>query len=289
MLKSVLSDIRLAWHKHTLNKIILINIAVFLVMKILFLFPFYQSVLYGLSLSDKLWHNLTHPWNWISHMFLHEGLFHILFNMLYLYWFGRILGDFLGDNKVLPTYILSGLGGGLTFVAFGTLFSQGPVGAFALGASAAVMGILWATAVLVPDYTINLLFFGPVKIKWIALALFVLDLIGVTSQSNTGGHVAHIGGALTGALLIYLLKSGYDILSPTNNRLNQLMHWLSLRPKKNKSPLTLVHRSNKKQSQNSAQPFEAKLDAILEKIKKSGYDSLTIQEKEFLRQASENS
>lgn len=288
MMKSILSDLRIAWYKHAINKLIIINLGVFLCMKILYLFPGYHRILRGLSISTGLWHDLTHPWVWLTHMFLHEGLFHIIFNMLYLYWFGKILGDFLGDDRIWPFYILSGLGGAVFYVFVGGWMPNVGVASFALGASAAVMGILWAVAVLTPDYTLHLLFIGAVKIKWIALVLFVIDLISVTGVNNTGGHLGHIGGAMTGAGLMYLLKNGRDYLTPFNRMIQKFGGWFIYdRNREPVSPLKVVHRKKSHHVSDNGIDFEERLNEILDKIKLHGYDALTEEEKSFLQQASE--
>ena len=149
-------------------------------------------------ISSDWMHNLRHPWAIFTHMFLHIGPFHILWNMLIFYWFGRIVGDLIGDQRVLPIYLVSGLGGALIYFLTANLL--GTVSSVALGASAAVMGTALAAAILSPDRLMHLLLLGPVKLKYIVGALILLDFISVANNPNSGGAFGHLGGALFGWL-----------------------------------------------------------------------------------------
>lgn len=210
-----------------------------------------------------------------TYMFFHDGILHILFNMLGLFWFGNIFMNFLKSRQFHFVYLAGGLFGGLFAVAVLNVFpvyAGGLSGVTIVGASAAVMAIIFAAATLVPDYTIMLLFFGEVKIKWIAIIYFFLDFISIGSV-NAGGSLAHIGGALLGFVYIKRLQSGSD--------------WSKLFERK---PKLKVVRNEKpvKKPEFKGGVSQQEIDAILDKISTSGYDKLTAAEKEKLFKASKD-
>ena len=307
MLGSIWQDIRQEFSSgNTVTRIIIINVVFFIAINLLKLFlllfngwnyesmnELFASISHAFMISSDWTYNLTHPWNVFTHMFLHIGFFHILWNMLIFYWFGRILSeDLIGDDRVLPIYLVSGLGGGLAyFLAANFLMDTGVDRSFALGASAAVMGVAIATATISPNYEMRLLFFGNIKVKYIVGVLLLLDLIGVANTPNAGGPFGHLGGALLGWIFVQRLNSGSDWSIPINNILNRLSDFFgaifsrrpNLRAEKNPDKSFKPGGSSKKSSDPTHQE---KIDAILDKIKKSGYDSLTKEEKEFLFRAS---
>lgn len=210
-----------------------------------------------------------------TYMFIHDGILHILFNMLGLFWFGNIFMNFLKSRQFHFVYLAGGLFGGLFAIAALNIFpvyAGGLSGVTIVGASAAVMAIIFAAATLVPNYTIMLLFFGEVKIKWIAIIYFVLDFIAIGSV-NAGGSLAHIGGALLGFTFIKSLQSGRD--------------WSKLFERK---PKLKVVRNEKpvKKPEFKGGVSQQEIDAILDKISTSGYDKLTAVEKEKLFKASKD-
>lgn len=210
-----------------------------------------------------------------TYMFFHDGILHILFNMLGLFWFGNIFMNFLKSRQFHFVYLAGGLFGGLFAIAILNIFpvySGGLAGVTIVGASAAVMAIIFAAATLVPNYTIMLLFFGEVKIKWIAIVYFILDFIAIGSV-NAGGSLAHIGGALLGFTFIKSLQSGRD--------------WSKLFERK---PKLKVVRNEKpvKKPEFKGGVSQQEIDAILDKISTSGYDKLTAVEKEKLFKASKD-
>ena len=219
---------------------------------------------------------LRRPWTAFTYMFMHAGVFHILFNMLIFYWIGQIFEEYLGNKRTIGLYILGGLSGAFFFVLFYNIlpyFTQQP-GLVALstvvGASAAVMTIVVATATLLPDYTIFLMLIGPVKLKWIALFYVVVDFIEIAG-SNAGGELSHLGGALFGFIYIKQLQRGHDMVGFFTNLF------------KKRSKLKVV-RGNAKGNK----PSQEEIDRILDKITESGPDSLTKQEKEILLRASKD-
>lgn len=210
-----------------------------------------------------------------TYMFIHDGILHILFNMLGLFWFGNIFMNFLKSRQFHFVYLAGGLFGGIFAVAalnIFPLYASGLAGVTIVGASAAVMAIIFAAATLVPNYTIMLLFFGEVKIKWIAIVYFILDFIAIGSV-NAGGSLAHIGGALLGFTFIKSLQSGRD--------------WSKLFERK---PKLKVVRNEKpvKKPEFKGGVSQQEIDAILDKISTSGYDKLTAVEKEKLFKASKD-
>jgi membrane associated rhomboid family serine protease len=222
---------------------------------------------------------LVRFWTPLTYMFMHAGIFHILFNMLWLYWMGQIFEEYLGNKRTIGLYIFGGLAGGFLFVACYNLIPaftsiNAAATATIVGASASVMAIIIATATLLPNYTISMILLGPVKLKWIALFYIVIDFLGIAG-GNAGGEIAHLGGALMGFIYIKQLQRGHDWIGAISNL-------FSSKPK-----LTVVSNS-RPQKKSSGVPRQDEIDRILDKISGSGYDSLTRQEKETLFRASNN-
>ena len=222
---------------------------------------------------------ILQPWSLITYMFVHENFLHILFNMLVLFWTGKIFCEFMGSSRLVAVYVLGGIFGGLLYVIAYNLF---PVFSHSLefskliGASACVIAILVALATLLPNYEVHLLLFGAVRLKYLALFLILLYIINIP-DGNAGGNIAHLGGALFGFAYIRLYKSGMDIGKWLENFFTAIQK-LTRPPDKFK----VVHR-NKTGSKKTNQDT---VDAILDKISRSGYASLTKAEKETLFNAS---
>ena len=310
MFSSIWEDIKREYnYGNMVTRIIIVNVGVFIFVNLLWVFlrifsgwetpGFYTAFLQFFEISSDWFHNLTHPWVVITHMFLHEGFWHILWNMLFMYWFGRIVGDFIGNQRVLPLYLLGGLVGGFVYFLSVNLLPYGGGGvSYALGASAAVNAFVVAAAVISPDYEMRLLLLGNIKLKYIAAALILLDLIGMAGNINTGGHFAHLGGAAFGWIFVQQLRRGTDWSIPVNQALDTLNHLYKeltakLKGKSRPRP-RVVYRNTEKErssfkrgnrrSDDYDMSYQERLDAILDKIKQSGYDSLTQEEKEFLFQ-----
>jgi membrane associated rhomboid family serine protease len=218
-------------------------------------------------------------WTPVTYMFMHAGPLHILFNMLWLYWFGQIFEEYLGNKRTIGLYLLGGLTGGLLFVASFNIFPaftsiNAAAGGVIVGASASVMAVIVATATLLPNYTISLILIGPVKLKWVASFIVILDFLSIAS-SNAGGEIAHIGGALFGFVYIKQLQKGHDWIGGINK---------TFAPK----PKMRVVPNDNPQKKASNFPRQEEIDRILDKISVSGYDSLNKQEKETLFRASDN-
>ncbi|MEM6397382.1 MAG: rhomboid family intramembrane serine protease [Bacteroidota bacterium] len=316
MLQSIWDDIRREFDSgNMIKRIIIVNIAVYVVINLAWVFinhvypGIYQAIIRNLAISASVWHIITHPWTLITHMFLHEGFMHILFNMLFLLWFGRIFGDLLGDRRVLPLYLLGGFAGALTIVVVGNLgMLPGSLETPALGASAAVMAILVAAGVFAPNYEMRLLFIGNVKLKWIVLALVFMNIVGVRG-SNVGGAWGHLGGIALGFIYAVQLQRGNDLGRGIRRGLDWIEDRLQGRPRKKKRPgprkafrrgesvgasggrrVKFRQRGQSKPSGKDTPAYRShqeELDAILDKIKERGYDSLSDEEKAFLFKASE--
>lgn len=302
MFKSILHDIKFQFQSgNMLTRIILVNIAVFVFIKVVWVFTqygnvnaIYDNIIDFIALHTGAPKVYTHFWGWFTHMFFHEGGWHLFWNMLLLYWFGRIVGDFLGDERVLPLYILGGLFGALFCVGF-DYFLPGSGGASGLawGASAAVMCMLLTAAMTSPDYYLHLLLIGPVKLKWVALAMLFFDLIGTAGQVNTGGHFAHLGGALFGIIYVSRLHSGQDLtagLQRLFDKINNRQIPIKPKPPTKKAAMSVVYNKGKESKNLNLEPevdnFQIKLDSILDKINDQGYDNLSDEEKDFLSRAS---
>ena len=221
---------------------------------------------------------LTRFWTPLTYMFLHSGVFHILFNMLWLYWMGQIFEDFLGNRRIVGLYILGGLAGAAFYIiSFNLIPAFANSGALilssAVGASASVMAVIAAAATIAPNYTISLMFIGPVKLKWLILFYIAIDFLGIAGP-NAGGEIAHLGGALLGFIYVKQLQRGNDWVGSIASIF------------KKRSKLKVV--SNNKNKKGPGKPRQDEVDRILDKISTSGYDNLSAQEKEILFRASNN-
>src|ERR1051326_280960 len=263
-----------------LMRIIVINAIVFIVVNIFDQFLKFSSaglsLVQWLALPGEISHALTHAWALITYMFLHKDFFHILFNMLWLYWIGKIFVEYAGSKRLVAVYLLGGISGGILYLLVSFLFPLYFYNTLLLGASAGVMAVVIATAILLPDYTIHLLFFGPVRLKYLALISFILTSLLDISQ-NTGGKISHIGGALFGAIYMLQYKNGNDISKPVTNFLDWIANLFSGKPKI-KISYSRKKTSDEDYNQNQ-RAKQARIDQILDKISKSGYDALTKEEK----------
>jgi len=271
----------------TLTKLIYINLAVFLVVKLIGVFYFLFKIEDGFSLISwlavpaDLTNLIYKPWTVLSYMFLHQDFLHILFNMLWLYWFGQIFLHYFDQKKLLSVYLLGGLSGAfiyiLTFNIFPVFRDILPV-SYALGASASAIAIVIAVSVYAPNHTIHLLFFGPVKLKYIALITILIDILSIAS-TNAGGHLAHLGGAMFGYFYIVQLKRGNNI----TKFFDRFMDWVfSIFKPRPKIKVTYKRPVNDMDYNKTNAQKQAEIDKILDKIAQSGYESLSKKEKEVL-------
>jgi membrane associated rhomboid family serine protease len=278
-----------------LTRLIYINIVVFILITIAAGIGFLvnnqgvsDDVLNLLSVPSSLNALLLRPWTLITYMFVHKDIWHTLFNMLWLYWFGKIFLEYLDQRKLVAVYLLGGISGAFIYIlsfnvfpAFSGVVSQ----SVAIGASASVMAIVIAIAAYVPDYTVQLFLFGRIKIKYVALGIFIFASI-LDFSVNSGGKLAHIGGAFFGYLFTLNLKKGRDM----GKGLNRVIDFFAtiFKPRKK---LTVTHKK-KVASEYEYNAYKVdhqkRINSILDKISKGGYDSLTKEEKETLFKESQN-
>ena len=289
MANFIIEDIKNAWNKkdNGLIKIIIINIIVFVsvsfiqvILTISGLSSFFTLLINKLMLPASLSTFILQPWSIISYFFLHMNFMHILWNMLFLYWFGKIIIDNIGNNALISLYVLGGIIGGLLYMAtyniipyYGERVSE----SLMLGASAGVFSVVVGSATLMPNYTFYLLLIGPVRIKYIALFYVLLSFFDVAG-SNAGGEIAHLGGAFIGYIFIKQLQNGVNIGEGIINLIN-----LFNKKKRKKESKKDVSQDLRK---GSIEPSQDEVDKILDKISDSGYSSLTKKEKERLFNAS---
>ncbi len=278
-------------------QLIYINVGVFILTSLftILLTLFNRSgndfLLYG-EMPASLQNFLYQPWSLFTYMFMHAGIWHILFNMLWLFWFGQLFLSFFSAKHLRGLYILGGICGAFLYILSFNIFPyfSGVIDhSYMLGASASVLAIVIATAYREPDYQVRMLFLGAVRLKYIALFMILSDLLFITSE-NAGGHIAHLGGALAGWWFAASLSKGHDITS----WINKIIDWfISIFTgsifKVNRKPRMSVHYSkNQTDREYNAHKKEQtdEVDRILEKLKKSGYESLTTKEKKSLFDAS---
>tara|TARA_A100000164_G_scaffold25341_1_gene19893 strand:- start:691 stop:1551 length:861 start_codon:yes stop_codon:yes gene_type:complete len=266
------------------EKIILINVLCFVLPMLLNTIFFLLKIPSGvymnwLQLSPKFDTFITRPWTLISYSFIHSGFFHLLWNMLLLFYSGRLLLNLFSDKIFINNYFLGVIAGGIIFVLSYSLF---PVfnGTYPpmIGASAGVMSVFIFICTYTPEQEIRVLFFN-VKLKYIGIVFFFFDVIQIP-YGNAGGHLAHIGGALLGFSYARQLVNGRDI----GSGFEQVWQYLFI-----KKQLKTVYKSPNKERFNKANKngdnSQIKIDAILDKISKSGYDSLSKEEKDYLFEA----
>ncbi|MBQ2856016.1 MAG: rhomboid family intramembrane serine protease [Bacteroidaceae bacterium] len=293
---SFISDWKNRFNRGDINlQFIYINVGIFVVTTLVSVFLVLfnwnaTSWLNYLELPAWVPQFLSQPWSLFTYMFLHAGVLHLLFNMLWLYWFGQLFLSFFSARHYRGLYILGGLCGGLLYLlAFNVFpyFEAYVYGSYLLGASASVLAIVVATAVRQPEFRVNFMLVGAVRLKYVALFMVLTDLLFVTS-GNGGGHIAHLGGALAGWWFAWSLQKGHDV----TRWINQIFDWFSggFRFKSSsKKPKMKVERGGRTSDYeyNSRKKQQSEeIDRILDKLKKSGYASLTTEEKKRLFDAS---
>lgn len=274
---------------NVVEKLILVNVVVFILMYLIqfvaFLFQLPVNFISDWLVFSKDPSDLLYkPWSIITYAFMHQGLFHIFFNMLILYYFGNYFLTYFSPKRLLNFYFLGAIAGALVYMLSYNFFPvfSGTGRSYLLGASAAVMAILVGVATQVPNMGIRLLLIGTVKMWQIAAFFVVLDIIQMP-LGNAGGHLAHLGGALLGYVYVKQLAKGNDIGKWWESIMDVVAGLFSTSKEK---PFRKVHRNPKKPTTapktNAKNIKQKKIDAILDKISKSGYDSLTKEEKDFL-------
>lgn len=297
----ILDDLKRTFRQgNIVVRLIYINVAVFvlglLLAVVLGLFNIdINYLLRDLYLPADLLQLLRRPWTLITYMFMHAGIWHLLGNMLWLYWFGKLFLYFFSSKHLRGLYVVGGLAGALLYIVAYNLFpafSTQLYSATLVGASASVLAIAIATAVREPDFRINLIFIGPVKLKYFALFIVLFDVLYVESD-NAGGHLAHLGGALAGWWFVRGLGQGYDVTHWVNVCIDAVGGLFHKRERKPRKPKMKVHVNNARGNRAADYEYNARkktqsdeVDRILEKLKKSGYGSLSEEEKRKLFEAS---
>lgn len=273
-----------------LTRLIYINVSVFLLLHLVIIFLFLLNKadlsadflkLFAVPAKGKIL--LSRPWTLITYMFLHKDFFHLLFNILWLFWFGKIFLQYIDNKSFLAIYLLGGFAGAIFFIVSYNIIpvlNEDLDGAIAIGASAAVMAIVMAIAFYAPEHSLYLLFLGPVKIIWIALAGFILSSV-IDFSVNTGGKIAHIGGALTGYYFAVNYKKGKNISIGFQKILDKLFVLFRRKPKQR---MKVSYKKTSSDIEYNTQKVEKQkeIDRILDKISSKGYDSLSSDEKKTL-------
>ena len=299
MANQIVDDIKLKIRSgNVITRLIIINVGVFFIFGILKIFllitgdniilaSFLNLLKENVTLPLSFQGFLHKPWTVITYMFVHFELMHIFWNMITLFWFGQILTSFTDSKKIIPLYLMGGIAGGLItvlLVNFIPLFNI-YVDSSLVGASAGVTAIIIASATLVPNYKMNLMFIGPVKLIYVALFVLFLDVLSVASYNNVGGNLAHLGGAIMGFVFIQQYKKGRDL----SKGINVFFGWFgSLFSTKPKSKMKVAYKRpiSDEEYNYRKNVSQQQIDAILDKISKSGYESLSKQEKDILFNAS---
>lgn len=279
--------------KDILMKLIIINVVIFLLFALASVFAtlFKLGDIYTLTeylgVSSDVSVLITRPWTLFTYMFVHDydGILHILFNMLFLFWFGQIFLTYFNSKNLGSVYVLGGLSGALLYIVlFNTIpyyidMPRLPM----IGASGAVTAIIFAASFYNPNHRINLFLFGSVKIMYVAIVIFVVDFIAMKSTANPGGHVAHIGGAILGYIYAKQYQKGKDITRWVTRLIDAVSNLFKPKPNmkvKYKRKETDYEYNQRKHTETQS------IDKILDKIKASGYGSLTQDEKKQLFDAS---
>ncbi|MBP6387076.1 MAG: rhomboid family intramembrane serine protease [Pseudarcicella sp.] len=297
-------DFKQAFNKsnNSLMQLIWINIVVYLTTLVLQLSLMALSqtwvlehILSYFSLSAVLPNVLYKPWTLLTYSFFHaiNPIAHLLPNMLMLYWFGGIIQEYIGSKRLIHLFIYGAIFGGIFVIGLENLlpFFQHSLSSNIIGASGAVMAIVFGATTLVPEYTFYLFLIGPIKIKYIAVFLLILSLVSALNMQNVGGELVHVGGAMMGYFYVKFLKNGTDLGVPIEYISMFFKNLFQKKPEKSikvtyRNPNNTVSQASN-QYNNASFPDDDEIDEILDKISKSGYESLTKTEKQLLFKASQ--
>lgn len=295
---TIITDLRDTFRRGSIYiQLIYINVAVFVaitlagVMLQLFNAETAGGLFLWLELPASPARFLMQPWSLLTYMFMHGGLLHILFNMLWLYWFGALFLNVFSAKHLRGLYILGGICGGILYMAAYNVFPYfRPYidNSFMVGASASVLAIVAAAAYREPNYPIRLFLLGTLRLKYLALIVIGMDLLFITSD-NAGGHIAHLGGALAGLFFAAQLGKGRDLTAWINRALDGMTALVHRKPRKPKMKVRYGTGGTRQQdydynARKKAQSDE--IDRILDKLRKTGYEGLSDEEKKSLFDAS---
>lgn len=304
-MSSIFDDLKGEFSKtnNAVIKLILLNVIVFVTVILLYviftfsqLSPYYNWVIEQLHLPADINAFLYKPWTLLTNIFVHQGPFHIFFNMLSLYWFGQVIEEYLGSRRLVGLFLLGGLAGGILFLTMYNLlpYFQGELAHTSLiGASGAIFAVILGAATLLPDHTFFVFLIGPVRLKYIAALCIIISMAQLVGP-NAGGNLAHLAGAMVGVGFIRALKNGNDWGKPIYAIGNFFQNIFRRKPhiqvpQRARATTTSTNRRFTQTNDNSAVviPNQDEIDAILDKISKSGYESLTREEKQKLYKASQ--
>lgn len=267
---SFIDDIKASYRSATIvEKIIYINVALFVVTLISRNFV---AEWFALKSSFDIF--ITQPWTLISYGFFHGNFPHVLFNLMFLYYIGNLFLNFFTTKQFINYYFLGIIAGGIAYLAMNSI-------GYLVGASAGLMAIIVGLATKIPTYEIRLRLIGGVKL-WVIAAIYVGISILSLNGTNAGGNIAHLGGALVGFIYTKQLEKGMDIGKWFENSIG---FFVNLFNQKKQKPLRTVYKNTnikRKATPKESNAKQRKIDGILDKISKSGYESLNQEEKDFL-------
>ena len=283
---------------NALVMLITINLVVFVLFQLIQVFYFFsfKEGTTGVKFMNDIYYNLAlpagfnqfihKPWTLITHMFYHQGIWHIVGNMLWLWMFGYIFHDLTGNKKIIPLFIYGALGGAIAFMlAYNFIPVLSSINATATGASAGIMAIAVATTMLAPGYRIFPMLNGGIPL-WVLTAIYLIIDLALIPVSNTGGHIAHLAGGFTGFLFIFFMRQGFD----WSIGMNRLFDWVNnlFNPNKpgKKTKEELFYKSGRQPYTKTPNLSQKRIDEILDKINMHGFHSLTTEEKDLLKKAS---
>lgn len=247
---------------------------------------FYNEIYVNLALPARFDDFIKKPWTLITHMFYHQGLWHLLGNMLWLWMFGYLFHDLAGNKRIIPVFVFGALGGALAFMLT-YQFSPALKNSYAnmIGASGGIMAIAVGSTMLAPGYRIFPQLNGGIPL-WIITAFYLLMDLALIPVSNTGGHIAHLAGGLMGFLFIFFMRRGFD----ASNVLNSFFEWVNNlfnpdKPQKNRKD-ELYYKARQNPYSKTSRLTAQRIDEILDKINQKGYNSLSQEEKDLLHKAS---
>lgn len=267
---SFLDNIKNELQKHNkLTILLVINISIFFIINISISLFNTDIIVSNLALPLNLSEFIFKPWTLFTYMFSHKDFGHVFYNMLLLYFSARTFLNFLSEKKLMYVYTVSGLFGGIILLVLSILFPNTFTHSILFGASAAVLGIVTALALYIPNLPVSIFGILEMKYKYYALLIFAVSTI-IDFNVNTGGKISHFGGALFGLFFGYMLKNGKDIFEMT------------FYARSKKSPLKVVHTNSSIKTQETSASNQQTIDALLDKISKNGYENLSKAEKELL-------
>ena len=284
---------------NSLVQLITLILVVFVLMQFISVFYFFtirpKEIAEARFLSD-IYNNLAipgtfgefirKPWTLITYMFYHHSFWHIIGNLLWLWMFGYIFQDLTGNKKIIPVFIYGAFGGALAFLlAYSFIPALNEQSANMVGASAGIMAIVVATTVMAPGYRIFPMINGGIPL-WVLTVIYLIMDLAFIPIDNTGGHISHLAGGLTGFLFVISMRNNFD----WSIGINRFFDWVSnlFNPDKpsKKTKEQLFYKSKRKPYTKTPNLSQQRVDEILDKINMHGFNSLTAEEKEILRKAS---